>query len=259
MSYPQALTGAPIAELAPTRVLLLDDEASISRAAALALRSYGIDLDSCEEVDHFIHLASTRRHRALIIDWNLRTCEGTDICARLRRDGEERPIAILSGKLDADHGREMAQATGADCYIAKPSAAEDLAHEIWLLLDSRSSAKQHTAQVRAALPHGHRFQCLVRKDGSTLTIGLCEDRVVISDYIVRLRPKELELLEVLLRRSGQVVSKDELARLVWGVRSAPTTSIVETSMSRLRTALGNAGGIIETVRGGYRISVAHGD
>jgi two-component system OmpR family response regulator len=88
-----------------------------------------------------------------------------------------------------------------------------------------------------------------------VTIALEEKRVVLTNHVVRLRRKELELFQALLRQAGEVVSKETLARVVWGLRGPPISSIVETCMSRLRRALGSAASIIETVHGGYRISI----
>ncbi len=221
----------------------------MGKAATLALRHHGILLDACQEVDDFIRAANTGEHGALVIDWNLRTCEGTELCARLRDGGETRPIVILSGKLDAEHGREIAEAAGADAYIEKPATAESMACRIKALL--RSTETRLRTVPRAAST----FRCAVRSEGSIVTIELCEDRVILTNHVVHLRRKEFELFKCLLERAGQVVSKEKLLRLIWGSRATPSTSIVETSMSRLRTHLGSAASIIETVRGGYRISV----
>lgn len=100
------------------------------------------------------------------------------------------------------------------------------------------------------------FRCVVHAGGTIVTIDVAEDRVILANYIVPLRRKELDVLQALLQRAGQVVSKEDLLRVVWGYRAIPTTSIVETCMSRLRTRLGSAASIIETVRDGYRISLA---
>jgi DNA-binding response OmpR family regulator len=232
-------------------VLLLDDELAFGRAWTRALRSLGFVLDAVQEVDEFIRVANTNQHDVLLIDWNLRMCEGTQVCVQRRGVGDFRPIGIISGKLDADHARQIAREAGADGYIEKTTTLDNVTDEINKLIRASETRLRTAPGVRA-------YRCTNRtEDGATVSIELDQDHVILSITTrIRLRPKEFQLLQALLQRAGRVVSKEELLRVVWGSRTAPTTSIVETSMSRLRTQLGSAAAIIETVPGGYRISVA---
>jgi DNA-binding response OmpR family regulator len=233
------------------RILLLDDDPMMLRAAARALEPHGIEVDGCEHVADFMRAARTGKHDALLIDWCLRKCEGTDVCTQLRKEGEERPIGLVSGQLDLEHGRDIAEAAGANCYIDKATLHHNLVEAVRKLLQSADKRQRRVAAEKT-------FRCALREAGTVLSLELRGGHVILSNIVVRLRPKELELFEALLQRRGQVVSKDELARIVWGLRSTVRTSIVETWVSRLRTALGPAGGIIETVRGGYTIATESG-
>lgn len=224
---------------------MLDDEPMYSSTLTRALRPHGIEIDAYDNVEDFMRALRTEKHDAILLDWCLRTCEGTELCARLRSEGDERPIGIVSGKLDLEHGRDIAEAAGANCYIEKPSRLESVVVAIRALLCS--TQKQHRMAV---------FHCAMLPQGA-VTVKLQGARVVLSDLVVNLRPKEYELFEALLQRAGHVVLKEELARLIWGSRSI-STNLVETWMSRLRVALEPADSIIETVRGGYRISFAKG-
>jgi DNA-binding response OmpR family regulator len=98
------------------------------------------------------------------------------------------------------------------------------------------------------------FRCRTLAQDAVITLKLHNGHVTLSNVEVRLRPKEMEVFEALLDHSGQVVSKADLARVVWGSRAPLRTSIVETWICRLRTALGPAASVIETAPGGYRIA-----
>jgi len=227
-------------------VLFLDDEASIGHAIKTALCHVGIHVDPYQSVDDFLSAAVSNEHDALVIDWNLRNCEGTEVCRRLRERGECRPIALFSGKLDEDHARELANAAGADGFIAKGISVDVLCDEI------RGLVRATETRLRVRKP----YRCAVQTEGTIVTIDLGSDHVVLHNHVVHLRPKELAILEALLEQAGKVVTKEQLVRRVWGSRTTPTTSIVETSMSRLRAALGTAASIVQTTTGGYRITLA---
>jgi DNA-binding response OmpR family regulator len=231
------------------RVLFLDDEPAVGRAVTLALGAHGIVVDACTDVEEFLRVANTNAHDALIIDWNLRKCQGTEVCAQRREAGDGRPIAIMSGKLDADYAREISVAAGADRYIEKPVTMATLISEVTALMRSTE------IRLRAAPSARTVFRCEVQSEGTIVTIEMKDDHFVLSNHVVRPRPKEFALLKAILQGAGSVVSKQNLVKIVWGSRAMPTTSIVETSMSRLRTQLGTAASIIETVHGGYRISI----
>jgi DNA-binding response OmpR family regulator len=216
-------------------VLFFDDEPAVTRIMALALRPY-FELDASSTLGEFVTEARRREHVALVIDWNLRFAEGTAVCADLRADGEDRPIAIMSGKLEPHHGRQLAIGCGANEYIEKPIQLDDLVCTMRRLVAAASIPKKV-------------FRC------SFATFELGDDHVIVSNLMLRLRAKEIAVLADLLLRAGTVVSRDDLARRVWGVHTIPTTKIVETTIGRLREGLGSAAPAIETVSGGYIIRV----
>jgi DNA-binding response OmpR family regulator len=196
-----------------TRVLLLDDEAAVGRAVTTATHPVGITVDAVQEVQVFFEAVERKEHDVLIIDWNLRVCEGTEICERLRSQNETRPIALLSGKLDSEHARELALAAGADGYIEKPLNLASLVAEIEALL--RTSQTQMRTTKRTV------FRCTPFADGRQVTVQLAYDRVkvTVANEVLRLRPKEFELLQALLERPGQVVSNTTDEDISFGARS----------------------------------------
>jgi DNA-binding response OmpR family regulator len=215
------------------RVLLIDDEPAIGRAVARALKGYDIAVEVHSDVDDFLKSARARTHRALLIDWNLRSCEGTELCATLRGEGDTRPIALVSGKLDVDHARDLARSAGADRYIEKATRASELARQI-----------KNLARRRKRPPTV--YKCVVG------TIELRPGKIIVHDYTASPRPLEYQLLQYLLDHPGQVLSRERLAHGVWQKR-IPTSTMVESAISRLRKLLGTAADLIETVPGGYRI------
>jgi DNA-binding response OmpR family regulator len=212
---------------------MIDDEPAIGRSVARSLKPFDIDVDATSEVADFLKAARTRLHRALLIDWNLRSCEGTELCATLRGEGDMRPIALVSGKLDVDHARELARSAGADRFIEKPTPATDLARQITNL--ARRRKRPPTV-----------YKTLVG------TIELRPGKIIVHDYTASPRPLEYQLLQYLLEHPGQVLSREQLAHGVWQKR-IPTSTMVESAISRLRKLLGTAADLIETVPGGYRI------
>lgn len=118
----------------PASLLLLDDETAVCRALVRLLGVRGIQTKGCSSPDEFMILARTGKHRALLVDWNLRDREGTDLIAQLRSEGESRPIGLMSGNVTPSHGRELAEEAGADVFIAKVIDTSTFVEEVQALL-----------------------------------------------------------------------------------------------------------------------------
>lgn len=217
---------------------MIDDEPAFGRALSRALRVHGISVESFTEVPDFLKAARRRDHGALLIDWNLRTCEGTELCTTLRDEGDTRPIAIVSGKLEADHARELARAAGADGYIEKPSPAAVVAKKLNELTSAKKGAH------RAAL-----YACTLGQNIAA-SIELRRGQIVVHQYVIDVRPIEYQVFEYLIEHPGVVVSRQTLSNRIWG--NVRQSTVVQTAISRLRKQLGNLSGLIETVPGGYR-------
>lgn len=121
-------------ETGTASLLLLDDEEAVCRALVRLLRARGIQAKGCSSPDEFMALARTGKHRALLLDWNLRDREGTDLIAQLRSEGESRPIGLMSGNVTPSHGRELAEEAGADVFIPKLVDTSKFVEEVQGLL-----------------------------------------------------------------------------------------------------------------------------
>lgn len=172
----------------------------------------------------------------VVLDIGLPDIDGLDVCRRLRAKGSTVPVLMLTAR-DAVPDRVAGLDAGADDYMVKPFAYEELA-----------------ARLRA----------LVRRGGSTreslLRVGPIEleettRRVTVDGAPLQLSQREFSLLEVLLRHPDQVLSREQLLDHAWPMGVAVTLNSVDAYVSFLRRKLGAAGHRLATVRGvGYRMT-----
>jgi DNA-binding response OmpR family regulator len=175
---------------------------------------------------------------AVILDIGLPDISGLDVAKRLRASGSTIPILMLTAR-DTVNDRVAGLDSGADDYLVKPFAYEELAARIRALV-RRSGANVH-------------------REGARLISGSIElddglRRVTVEGRPINLSPREFALLECLLRHPGQVMSRDQLLDQAWPFGVAVTLNAVDAYVHYLREKLGPAAERIETVRGlGYRI------
>jgi two-component system OmpR family response regulator len=177
-------------------------------------------------------------HDIVLLDRMLPGLDGLSILRTLREHGDTTPVLMLTALgqiVDRVEGLE----TGADDYLVKPFALSELVARLTAILRRRAVDAQATMLTVGAL-----------------SMDLLHRDVRFDDRIVPLQPREVRLLEELMRHPGRIVTRTMLLERVWGFHFDPQTNLVETHMSRLRTklALGGAKDMIETVRGsGYRL------
>jgi two-component system OmpR family response regulator len=179
---------------------------------------------------------------AIVLDIGLPDLDGLEVARRLRARGARTPIIMLTAR-DAVHDRVAGLDAGADDYLTKPFAYEELA-----------------ARLRAL---GRRASAMARPNGAILASGpivLDEAlRIVrVSGRPIDLTPREFALLECLLRHPGQALSRDQLLDQAWPLGVAVTPNTVDAFVTFLRRKLGHEGAArIETVRGiGYRLTAS---
>ena len=166
---------------------------------------------------------------------------GTEICRRLRANPEtaELPIIMLTARAD-EVDRVVGFEVGADDYVTKPFSPRELVLRVRAILRRRAGKDDGTS---SDLRRGElridteRRRCFVRGDEVELTA------------------KEFDLLVSLVQGRGRVLSRDQLLDRVWGSEIIVGTRTIDTHLKRLREKLGEAGSMVETVRGvGYRFS-----
>lgn len=233
-------------------MLLLDDDAPFRAALERVLRNRGLVVEAHASLESFLNAVRAHRHDVLLIDWNLWTILGTDVCSDLRAEGETRPIVLISGAIELELGRRQAEGAGASDFIQKTASADEWQLRIIQLVRGPANRAPTRSGVHRLDPGVH-----------AASLELRDGDVVFGAYRVTVRPQEYRLLEHLLAHAGTVVSSDALIVALWSepvARSPEAVALqrarVTTTMNRLRDALGASSGVVETVRGGYRVRTA---
>jgi two-component system phosphate regulon response regulator PhoB len=234
--------GAPVILLAAVleRILVVDDEPDLLELVRVNLDQSGLRVDTAQSGREALEKLRQSPPDLLILDLMLPDVSGTEICRRVRSDPDlaHLPIIMLTAKAD-EVDRVVGLELGADDYVTKPFSPREL------VLRARAVLRRKQPQWGSgeALVHG------------SLRLDPERHRCFVDEREVGLTAKEFELLHVLMTRRGRVLTRDHLLEHVWGSDIAVTTRTIDTHLKRLREKLGDAGDLIETVRGvGYRFS-----
>ena len=217
------------------RVLIVDDEVRLAESIARGLAAEGFDTDVVHDGADALWRAREADYAAIVLDIMLPGKNGYEVCRELRADGNTTPILMLTAK-DGEYDEAEGLDTGADDYLRKPFSYVVLVARLRALLRRGTASKDNTITVgRFTLDHG-------------------QLRVDVPDASVELTPREFAVIELLARRSPDVVSKAALLDAVWGIDFDGDPNIVEVYVGYLRKKLGKSA--IRTVRGaGYQLSV----
>ena len=218
------------------RILVVEDEERLSDALKRGLEAEGFAVDVAATGTDGLWLATETDYDAIVLDIMLPGVNGLRICRTLRDKRIWTPILMLTAK-DGELDEMEALDTGADDFLSKPFSYPVLLARIRALL-RRSGGERPTVLVAGDL----------EVDPSTRTCRKAGEEV-------RLTARELSVLEYLLRRAGEVVSKTDIINHVWDFAFDGGDNVVEVHVSALRRKLGPAA--VETVRGGgYRVPLA---
>ena len=219
------------------RVLLVEDEERLARLVAEGLEEHGFTVDI--EHDGLLGLDRARNGSfdAIVLDILLPGMNGYRICAELRADENWTPIMMLTAK-EGEFDEAEALDTGADDYLRKPFSLHVLA-----------------ARLRALIRRGRSPRPVALEVG-TLVMNPNTRTVTRRGTPVALTRREFDVLQVLMRNSGQPVPKDELLSRVWGTEFDGGANVVEVYVRYLRQKIDEPFGLttLETVRNvGYRL------
>lgn len=219
-------------------IYLLEDDNSIRDLLVYTLNSQGMEACGFERPSEFWTAVEERAPSLVLLDIMLPEEDGISVLKKLRngpRTGRV-PVIMLTAK-STEYDKVLGLDAGADDYVAKPFGIMELLSRIRALL-------RRTEQMEPT----YRVGCL-SVDPSRHTVTVEGQEVVLTQ-------KEFEVLCLLLRSSGQVVSRDKLIEEVWGYAFAGETRTVDVHIRTLRQKLGAAGRYVETVRGyGYKMSL----
>jgi two-component system response regulator MprA len=175
----------------------------------------------------------------VILDVGLPGISGLEVAKALRRGGRELSILMLTAR-DTVNDRVAGLDAGADDYLVKPFAYEELAARLRALARRGAPGSRGPEPILAAGP---------------IALDERSRRVTVEGRPVDLSPREFSLLECFLRHPGQSLTRDQLLDQAWPFSVAVTPNAVDAYVHYLRTKLGDAGRWIETVRGvGYRLA-----
>ena len=216
------------------RLLVVEDEARLAAALQRGLQAEGFAVDVAADGEAGLDLARHGGYDAMILDVMLPKLSGYRVVRQLRAEREWLPVLMLSAK-DGEYDQADGLDCGADDYLTKPFS--------YVVL---------LARLRALLRRGGKERPTVLAHGD-LELDPAERRVSVAGAEVTLTAREYALLEYLLRRPGEVVSKTELLDHVWDASLETAENAVEVYVGYLRRKIGRDR--LETVRGaGYRLA-----
>ncbi|GAA1086309.1 response regulator transcription factor [Nocardiopsis composta] len=223
-----------------TRVLVVEDEESYSDALSYMLRKEGFEVNVAETGTVALEQFDRSGADLVLLDLMLPGLSGTEVCRTLRQKSNV-PVIMLTAK-DSEIDKVVGLELGADDYVTKPFSSRELVARIRAVL--RRQGEEGEASVPSALEAGP-----VRMD--------VERHVVtVRGEPVQLPLKEFELLEVLLRNAGRVLTRMQLIDRVWGADYVGDTKTLDVHVKRLRAKIESDPGaprFIVTVRGlGYK-------
>lgn len=227
----------------PSRILVVDDEPSITEFVGYALKKEGFQPDVVDNSEDALAMAQENDYDLFVLDIMLPGMDGYELCRRLRTKTSA-PVLFLSAR-DTELDKVVGLEIGGDDYLAKPFGVRELIARVRALL-RRSQGNELTPNSHAITASG----ITLDEDAHTAT-GPAGD--------IDLTPREFELMACLMKNAGKAVSREELLRDAWGWEYLTETKTVDTHIKRLRDKIEQAGydpGLVETVRGyGYRFKL----
>ncbi|HYL30615.1 MAG TPA: response regulator transcription factor [Gemmatimonadales bacterium] len=221
------------------RVLVVDDEPDITALVAYHLAKAGYRVSTAATGPEALKAAREERPDIVILDLMLPGVSGYDVLAELRRQEETRDVGVIlltARREEPDRIRGLS--LGADDYLTKPFSPQELSLRVQAVLRRLGSPAVSAGSTLAAGP---------------ISIDRSAHRVTVAGQELTLTATEYKLLLTLIERRGRVQTRPQLLETVWEAQPDIQTRTVDMHVQRLRTKLGEAGKLIETVRGfGYR-------
>lgn len=222
-------------------LLVVEDDPNVARFLTRGLQEEGWTVDVCARGDDAVAQGARHPYDLILLDWRLPGLDGLSVLREWRGRGLATPVIMLTARGNVESTVEALDA-GADDYISKPFRFEELLARIRARF-RRSSAEPQQLQIGA------------------VSIDLKHRKVTRGDEVESLSSREFELLDLLLRERGEVVSRTRILDTVWGVQHDMTTNVVDVYIRYLRARLDApntelADSAIETIRGqGYRLKI----
>ncbi|MDE1547091.1 heavy metal response regulator transcription factor [Dechloromonas agitata] len=223
------------------RILVVEDEPKTGDYLKQGLTEAGFMVDLARDGLDGLHLALTEAYDLAVLDVMLPGIEGWQVLQGIRKAGKDMPVLFLTAR-DSIDDRVKGLELGADDYLVKPFAFSELLARVRTLLRRGSKTKEADV-LRAA----------------DLELDLIRRRVTRAGKKIDLTSKEFSLLELLLRRQGEVLPRSLIASQVWDMNFDSDTNVIEVAIRRLRAKVDDSFELklIHTVRGmGYVLETA---
>jgi two-component system OmpR family response regulator len=220
-------------------ILVVEDDETAREFLARALREAGHNVDTAADGVDGLHQATSNAPEVMIVDLMLPGLDGLALISSLRATGHRTPVLILSALGDVDD-RITGLRAGGDDYLTKPYHLSELMARVDALARRGQAAGEIVTRLRVA----------------DLELDRMTRRVSRAGRRIELTAREFQLLEYLMRHSGQVVTRTMLLEGVWDYHFDPQTNVIDVHISRLRYAIDtdHAKPLLHTVRGaGYSL------
>jgi len=199
------------------RVLIIEDDTAMAVALRDGFEYEGYDVEVASDGAAGLARALECRPDLVILDVMLPILSGHDVCREIRRAGSNLPILMLTAR-GQEIDKVLGLKLGADDYVTKPFGFLELA--------ARAEALLRRAAGHAGAPGEARF--------GDVCVRFATGEVTKGGLRLEMSARELRLLEYLVRRKGEVVTRDELLDTVWGYETAPLTRTVDMHVAKLR-------------------------
>lgn len=220
-----------------SRILIVEDEARIESFLRRALTSCGFDVDSAADGEAALDACGREPYDLVLLDLLLPGLDGFMFLERIYDVRPDQEVLVLSALSDVESKVRCFELGAAD-YVTKPFVLAEL-----------------IARIRTRVRHGKAVVGTRFLNGGSVTLDLHRRSVVTNGRRIELSSREFLLLEYLMRKEGDVCSREELLASVWGFTFDPGTNVVDVYVRRLRSKMGDD--VIETVRNvGYCYATA---
>ena len=220
------------------RILLAEDDQRLGKLIKYMLEQNQIQVEWVTDGSDIYDYAKFTDYDILVLDWMMPGESGVDACRRLRKDGYERAILMLTAR-DSVEDRVTGLDAGADDYLVKPFEFAEL------LARLRALGRRSTQKIQ---------QDIIEVGGYTL--NRTAKVLKKDDQVIQLSPREFQIFDLLAQNLGIVVPRDIILDRIWGLESDVSSNNIDSYMKILRKKLdtGNGKNLIKTVRGvGYKL------
>ena len=220
------------------RVLLAEDDARLGKLTKYMMEQNGIQVEWVKRGDEIVEYASYDDYDVLVLDWMMPGESGVDACKRLRENGYEKAILILTARDDVAD-RVTGLDAGADDYLVKPFEFAELLARL-RALGRRSSQKIQQDVVQVGEFTLNRTAKVLKK----------------KDQVIQLSPREFQIFDLLAQNLGIVVPREIILDRIWGLESEVSSNNIDSYVKLIRKKLdlGDGSTMIQTIRGvGYKL------